>query len=70
MTGHRSEHQVGRIKYCKSCGRPHLFPRYQAGPRELPAEEWGPLKTTVVATVGLAFVWSLVTLLTSIGAPV
>lgn len=29
---HASEHQVGRIKNCKSCGRPHMFPRYQATP--------------------------------------
>jgi hypothetical protein len=35
MTAHPSEHQVGRIKFCKSCNRPHMFPRYQAGPHEL-----------------------------------
>jgi hypothetical protein len=27
---HRSEHQVGRIKFCAKCDGQHMFPSYQA----------------------------------------
>lgn len=60
MTVHPSEHQVGRVKFCKSCARPHMFPRYQAGPRELPTDEhWGPVKIATFVVFTFAFIWSL-----------
>jgi hypothetical protein len=34
MTAHISEHRVGTIKHCRSCGRSHMFPRWQAAPQE------------------------------------
>jgi hypothetical protein len=50
----RSEHQVGRVKYCKSCGRVHMFPRYQA--RQKPSVD-GPGLGELALGVAVLIVW-------------
>jgi hypothetical protein len=53
MTAHLSEHQVGRIKWCDRCARNHLFPRWQAGPRTLPAPDpWWPTVLVLLIAFG------------------
>lgn len=54
---HHSEHRVGTMKYCKTCGRIHMFPRYQEGPRELPPP--GNLALALVAQTLAALIVAL-----------
>ncbi|MCA1572765.1 MAG: hypothetical protein LC798_21225 [Chloroflexi bacterium] len=64
MTAHASEHQVGRIKWCKSCSRYHMFPRYQAGLREyddgIPAVRLLNILASMVVLWMVVIAWVLI----------